>query len=296
MGNKSSHHRQHDDSSNQPSQSTSARNVDNTSQQRSEPPKFRAIPDTFETIDQIQEELRKCGLESSNLILGIDYTISNRDSGRLTFGGKNLHDLRSGETNPYQQAIDIIGRTLEPFDDDHIIPAFGFGDNTTGDRSVFPFYPDRQCKGFQEVLSRYNEITPQIQLAGPTSFAPIIREALNIVQKEQSYHILVIIADGQVTPDSEWCHAELETRKAIEDASRFPLSILLVGVGDGPWDKMEEFDDGLPARIFDNFQFVELSKALVGSTPEMRECNFAISALQEIPEQYSNIKKLGYLS
>ena len=46
-------------------------------------------------------------------------------------------------------------------------PVFGFGDITTKDSGVFPFFPDsRPCRGFSEVLLRYTEITPGVKLSG----------------------------------------------------------------------------------------------------------------------------------
>jgi E3 ubiquitin-protein ligase RGLG len=165
------------------------------------------------------------------------------------------------ERNPYQEATLAIASTLAPFDDDQLIPVYGFGDATTNDRSVFSFFPhDKPCKGLDHVMRRYSDIVPHTRLAGPTSFAPLIYRAINIVRESQGgcdtppraypqntplsvtflhthhapcphfllanaggFHILVIIADGQVTrsvdmPSHEQSVQEKETVQAIVDA------------------------------------------------------------------------------
>ena len=126
-----------------------------------------------------------------------------------------------------------VSRRLPPL----LSPATPFIYCCTANKACFPFFPDRPCRGFQEVLSRYNEITPGIAMAGPTNFAPgrvlhtggtglssppphsaVIRETINIVRATRGYHILVLIADGQVTDVDD-------TTRAIVEASNFPISV-----------------------------------------------------------------------
>ena len=249
----------------------------------------RMIPDNYKTMEEVQDALQEAGLESSNLIIGIDFTKSNTWTGQHSFGGQCLHTLHPQIPiyNPYQKVIDIIGRTLTRFDDDQMYPVFGFGDITTTNKSVFSFMPnDQPCNGLNQVMQRYFEITPHVQMSGPTNFAPLIRKAIEIVKITRQYHILLIVADGQVDN-------EKDTKAAIEEASNYPLSIVCIGVGDGPFDKMQEFDDNLGKSKFDNFNFVNFNK-VIGPRVENVEVAFAVSALQEIPIQYMCCKKLGY--
>ncbi|WCJ37849.1 Copine (Calcium-dependent phospholipid-binding protein) family [Euphorbia peplus] len=260
------------------------------------------IADNFNSLDQVISALRDAGLESSNLILGIDFTKSNEWTGRYSFHRKSLHAI-GNYPNPYEQAISIIGRTLSPFDDDNLIPCFGFGDASTHDKFVFSFYSDhRPCSGFEEVLTRYREIVPYLKLSGPTSFAPVIDAAIEIVEKSNElYHVLVIVADGQVTrsPDTpNGCYSPQEqaTVNSIVAASHYPLSIILIGVGDGPWDAMKQFDDNIPQRAFDNFQFVNFTKIMSENTETTKkETAFALAALMEVPFQYRATQRLQYI-
>ncbi|TKY73571.1 E3 ubiquitin-protein ligase RGLG2 [Spatholobus suberectus] len=271
-------------------------------QGRSSDRKYSRIGDNYKSLDQVTDALASAGLESSNLIVGIDFTKSNEWTGGRSFQRRCLHHI-GHEQNPYEQAISIIGKTLSSFDEDNLIPCFGFGDASTHDQEVFSFYPDeRFCHGFEEVLERYRELVPQLKLAGPTSFAPVIEMAITIVEQSGGqYHVLLIIADGQVTRSvdtkcGQLSAQEKKTVEAIVKASDYPLSIVLVGVGDGPWDMMKEFDDNIPARTFDNFQFVNFTEIMSKNMDRSRkEAEFALSALMEMPSQYKATLELNIL-
>ncbi|KAJ4884739.1 Ca(2)-dependent phospholipid-binding protein (Copine) family [Raphanus sativus] len=264
--------------------------------------KYALIPDRFTSLDQVSKALREAGLESSNLILGIDFTKSNEWSGKTSFNGKSLHAL--GRTqNPYEKAIFVIGQTLAPFDEDNLIPCFGFGDSTTHDEEVFGFHSDNSpCHGFEEVLACYRRITPNLILSGPTSYGPLIDAAVDIVEKSNGqFHVLVIVADGQVTrgfdkAEGELSQQERTTIDAIVNASSYALSIVLIGVGDGPWEDMRKFDDKIPKREFDNFQFVNFTEIMKRDSSESaKETAFALAALMEIHFQYQAATELSLL-
>lgn len=82
-----------------------------------------------------------------------------------------------------------MGKTLSTFDEDGLIPAYGFGDEKTTDKAVFQFQgtgKEDYCNGFEEVLEVYNRITPNVQLSGPTNFVPLIDKAIQICRTKKS--------------------------------------------------------------------------------------------------------------
>jgi E3 ubiquitin-protein ligase RGLG len=246
----------------------------------------------YDSYEELETGLRTAGLESCQLIVGIDFTRSNEWQGGPPFySQKNLHSAFSFP-NPYQQVLQIMCLSLANFDDDGFIPAYGFGDTRTTNKAVFSFLSNEAsqevpCLRLEGVLEVYNRIITDInqgtiRMSGPTSFAPLIYKAIEIVKTAGQYHILLIVCDGAVDNKEE-------TIRAIISASNYPLSIVCIGVGKGPWDTMEHFDDHISNRKFDNFHFVNFHKMM--EKCENVEVEFAKNALMEIPAQFDYIKK-----
>ncbi|KAK8605504.1 hypothetical protein V6N13_102282 [Hibiscus sabdariffa] len=233
--------------------------------------KYTRIADNYQTLDQVTAALAQAGLESSNLIVGIDFTKSNEWTGAMSFNHRSLHHIGQGQ-NPYEQAISIIGQILSAFDEDNLIPCYGFGDGKH----------QRMIKT-SSVSIRKRDSVKDLRRCLHDTEKSFLNFDLQVTRSVDTHH-------GQLSPQ------EKNTIDAIVKASEFPLSIVLVGVGDGPWDMMRGFDDNIPARAFDNFQFVNFTEIMSKTmNPSRKQAKFALSALMEIPSQYKATIELGLL-
>lgn len=77
-------------------------------------------------------------------------------------------------------------------------------------------------------------------MSGPTHFAPVIRRAMDLARGNgdygTSYTILVIITDGDI-------HDLPLTRSYLVDASRIPLSVIIVGIGEEEFSNIIELEE-----------------------------------------------------
>ena len=75
-------------------------------------------------------------------------------------------------------------------------------------------------------------------MAGPTYFAPVINAVLQYMKlnlQSQMYHILLILTDGEI-------HDMPKTKDLIVECSNYPLSIIIVGIGNADFSNMRELD------------------------------------------------------
>uniref|UniRef100_A0A3Q4ARF3 Copine-3 n=1 Tax=Mola mola TaxID=94237 RepID=A0A3Q4ARF3_MOLML len=187
-----------------------------------------------------------------NFTVAIDFTGSNGDPR----SPQSLHYISPQGINEYLSAIWSVGNVIQDYDSDKMFPAFGFGAQIPPTWQVsheFPlnFKPAQPfCAGMfitHCVVEAYRVCLPQVKLYGPTNFSPIINHVASFAKQAlqqataSQYFVLLIITDGVITDMDD-------TRNAIVNASRLPMSIIIVGVGGADFSAME-FLDGDDGRL-----------------------------------------------
>lgn len=243
---------------------------------------FGSIPDQYSDLGQLQEALTRSGLPAAELVVAVDYSADNATSGVQTFRREHLHRIipERPDPNPYQYALFMIAKTMRVFDSDQLIPMFGAWEEFDNPVAVHL----GTAKGIDDLLQIYTDMTPKIATQGGFSWKQVVDQAIDLVVSTNKYHILLaLVCRDPGDPD--------ELRAALVLASRYPLSIVAIGVGDGPFPQLRTIDDEpIEGRLFDNFQFVDLQSIFGAKFPDVA---FALAVLQEIPSQYSALRLLG---
>jgi len=227
-----------------------------------------------------------------NFVVGIDYTASNGHPS----DPRSLHYFDPAtQNNQYTDAIQCVGDIIQEYDADKLFPALGFGAQLPNGQTSFCFNVnmtnDANCRGIDGVLYAYRATLPQLRLYGPTNFAPIIRQAssqMTNTQQGQAYQVLLIITDGAITDIQE-------TKHEVVQASRLPMSIIIIGVGNADFSAMDELDcdgklmkspvNGQKAER-DIVQFVPLRNFRSSGQPsDFGNSRLAKEVLQEVPGQ-----------
>ncbi|XP_061449729.1 copine-2 isoform X2 [Rhineura floridana] len=221
--------------------------------------------------------------------VGIDFTASNGNPRDPT----SLHYINPMGTNEYLSAIWAVGQIIQDYDTDKMFPALGFGAQLPPDWKVshefaINFNPTNPfCLGVEGIVQAYSTCLPHIRFYGPTNFSPIInhvaRFAAQATQQQSAtqYFILLIITDGVISDMDE-------TRHAIVQASKLPMSIIIVGVGNADFAAME-FLDG-DSRVLRSYTGEEAVTDIVQFVPfrEFRSApkeTLAKAVLAELPQQ-----------
>ena len=134
------------------------------------------------------------------------------------------------------------------------IAVYGFGDSRSTDRSVFSLSVDplNHTMLGENIRDIYNQTKERIKPNRLTSFAPIINKAIHdCVTGNQSYSVLLILVkDG--------CRMKVnqiqETIQSVEDASRYPISIIVIGLGQGPWNVVTEIENKSNQSKYSRYQ------------------------------------------
>ena len=233
-------------------------------------------------------KLLKEGL-NLDLSIAIDFTGSNGDP----IYENSLHYISNGFINNYEKAMRESIKIISMYNKGNKYNVYGFGAQLNGEfKDVFNINgtDDENIIGIENIISKYKETINNVYFAGPTFFAPVIKEITRKVEinyvNNFNYNILLIISDGCI-------HDITETIDNIIEASKFPISFIIIGVGDDVTYDMKRLN-GESGKLISSTKEV-LNKDIVqyvhfnDYADDLNKLTEAV--LKYIPDQISNYYK-----
>ena len=171
-------------------------------------------------------KLIKSGL-NLDLSIAIDFTGSNG----FPYFPFSLHYIENGFVNNYEKAIRENYKIISTLNEKDKYDIYGFGAHING---IFEkcfnlnMTDNPSIEGIENIISNYKNAVKSVDFSGGTYFAPVIdriNEVMkNIIYADFHYHILLIISDGFIEDIQD-------TIDSIIESSKYPLSIIIIGVG-----------------------------------------------------------------
>lgn len=186
-------------------------------------------------------DLLSKGMQIS-LIVAVDFTASNNYYDKPS----SLHYIAGDQPNGYEKAMRSCGSAIAYYDYDQDFPLLGFGgvpENGNKVEHVFPlnYSENPNVHGIENMIRVYKESLPRTHFSGPTNFSPFLNKVKSIVEKTNGvYTVVMILTDGMISDLQN-------TIDSIVECSRYPLSIIIVGIGNADFSSMETLDgDDMP--------------------------------------------------
>uniref|UniRef100_A0A1I7ZDH7 Copine domain-containing protein n=1 Tax=Steinernema glaseri TaxID=37863 RepID=A0A1I7ZDH7_9BILA len=270
-----------------------------------------SIQNLYHLINGVKGNKKSCGTfevvrcADVTMYTFLDYVIS----------GANVHfavaiDFSCSETDSEQPAIrnfyeDVefvvrtLGQQFHEYDPSNQYAAFGLG------AKIPPLYRESQefclsletdpnCRGLDGILNAFTTALSSVKPMSNAHFAHVIYYVSKLAQHSHSrgntgrpqYYVLTIITKG--------CIKDLkETIQAIIFASRAPISVIFVGVGNGPFSDLERLGSAGSRLAFqgrkaerDVVQFASVNAQTISDVGiEEFKSVFREQALAQIPWQ-----------
>ncbi|KAL7555611.1 hypothetical protein ACA910_011806 [Epithemia clementina (nom. ined.)] len=208
-------------------------------------------------------------------MVAIDATSSNGDPRQ----SNSLHRFDNKTNNDYKMALSTICCSLAKFDSDQKYPLYGFGAKKEGRvNHCFPLVEGTYVAGVPGILDAYDKaFNSGITMSTPRDFSEVIQTctqaSLTELENGHAYTILLVFTNG-VPADIPGCV------NALREADDAPLSIVIVGIGEGNFSAMKRIkDEANQGR--DKLRFVLYSDNKA----------FSAEALDHIPEQLESYFK-----